>query len=419
MAPPPRAQLALPFQEILRAAKGKKATSGKVIHELAERVGLSKEDREATFEWGGRHLSRWGREVRWVKETLKAKGHVVSGGTRGLWQLSDLGEGHLLAAKPGVVVTVFELVQPGAGTVLWASFEDALGVIEDGVVDLIHCSPPYPYAGKAYGDMDEASWVSFMYDAIVAMRPKLAPTGSMQWNVAETYKPGLPTKSLHLDRLRIRLADEAGFHVLDSLFWHNPNRLAVPQSWVATRRIRLKSSVEHLLWISPNPYAEADNRRLLQPYGDWMRRHLAGEVASPKPGTRACGARFSASGSSFARDNGGSIASVLVTAGVGRKPRALEDGVRAEHLPAHPATMPQRVAEFGIKLATQEGGLVWDPMAGSLTTCRAALHLKRRFVGNDKHLGYLLGGRHAFNARVDNDALVETALEHYRRAAAA
>ena len=55
------------------------------------------------------------------------------------------------------------------------------------------------------------------------------------------------------------------------------------------------------------------------------------------------------------------------------------DGPRLKH--AHPATMPDRLAEDLIRCFCPPGGVVLDPFMGSGTTARAAIRLGRRWLG--------------------------------------
>jgi DNA modification methylase len=55
----------------------------------------------------------------------------------------------------------------------------------------------------------------------------------------------------------------------------------------------------------------------------------------------------------------------------------------------HPATYPDKLAEDLIRMATDRGEVVLDPMCGSGTTCVVARQQGRRFVGIDVSATYL------------------------------
>lgn len=409
---PARGALLLPLLEVLRDLGGE-ARPADVYGRVADALGVDGEarsERGRAADPGGRprQTCLWERDVRWMRQTAVAKG-LMGGAGHGRWTLTGLGRGRLADARPGLVVTVFET---GLGRALWARLDAVAAAIEDGTVDLLFTSPPYPWALKGYegGGMGEEDWASFSLEALEAFAPKMSPTGSAMWNVAETYRPGIPVKGEHVSRLRVRLADETRWRCLDTISWFNPSRLPSPFEWVARRRIRLKPAVEQILWLSANPFAEADNRRVLQPYGPRMRAALdkAGTGAGGGRGRRPSGHRVAADGG-FARDNGGSIPPNLITAGAAGGGRAYYAGARSEGLPLHPAVMPEAVARRCILLATRPGALVVDPMAGSLTTAAAAEALGRRWLCSDSSLAYVAGGRHRFPDRREDPAMAAMA----------
>jgi DNA modification methylase len=388
----------LPLLEAMRDAGGT-ARPTDIYHEVAERIGLSTEERDAQITSGKKTQSHFQRTLRWLRQSEVKKGTIASGG-RGKWVLTDEGAAKLLNAQPGVLITIFETT---LGKAIWGRAEHVIGQIQPETIDLIFSSPPYPNANKEYEsgmDLTAESWVDWMFDLITALGPKTTKTGSMMLNIAETYLAGTPIKSEHISRLRIRLADETKFRVLDTLYWNNTSRLPSPFTFVAQQRIRLKPSVEPILWISENPQAEADNRRILNQYGQSMKDNLSGLRPYQQVTRHPSGHRFSSRG--FAKDNGGSIAAHIIECGAAGGNRAYYEGARSENLPIHPAIMPQRVAEFGIGLATKINGMVADPLAGSLTTAAAAEAMGRRWLCSDVSLAYLAGGRHRFSHRTEH-----------------
>lgn len=396
-----RKQLLLPLISAL-SKDGGVSTPKKIYEAVADELGLTHEQRkrQTKADRNGQTHNAFERDVRWTRQTATRKGLIASP-ERGVWSLTDLGHDKLHNASEGLVVTVFETPH---GQALWTKLETAVGHFEDNAIDLLFTSPPYPGALKQYanGDLDEESWVSFMMDMISGFAPKMRDTGSMMLNVAETYVPGLPIKQEHLTKLRMRLVTETRFRVLDTLYWHNTSRLASPFRWVAQQRIRLKPSVEPVLWISENPYAKANNRNVLQKYKKPPSEtyHMGGV----RPG----GHRMSSTG--FSRDNGGSIAPVLFSAGGSAGPKYYREALKKEGLPQHPAIMPEALAQHCIKLATDPGDLVVDPMAGSLTTARACETLSRDWICLDSSLSYLAGARHKFPDRRENSSLLEAML---------
>lgn len=402
MRPAIQRQLMLPLLETMAKTNGK-AKPADLYEELADRVNLTPEERSETFSYEGRALSAFGRQVRWTRQTAVLKGYLASNSPRNLWELADPGHDALLRARPGVIVTVIET---GLGKALWASFEDSLGIIEDGSVDLVFCSPPYVGAmSKDYGTWGEADWLAFMGDLADGFRPKLAPGGSAMINLGSSYIPGKPAVSTYIERFTLQMVDSHGYQLLDRLFWHNPNRLPSPFHWVATRRLRLKPSVEPILWFSPDGECQANNARALQNYAPWREAALTKPSYAGATGKRASGHKINAA--SFLTDNGGSIRPTLVTAGTGGDAKAYSKGCREDGIPAHPARMPNAVPRTLIPFAVPENAFVWDPFGGSGPTAEACELSGRRWMTSEIHLASLAGARHRFPGATHSPLLQE------------
>lgn len=124
-------------------------------------------------------------------------------------------------------------------------------------------------------------------------RELLKPTGSIMLNLGVCWTPGMPAQSLYMERLLIRLEDDLGIHLLQRLDWHSPTKLPTPLQWVGIRRVRVKPSVEPLLWLSPDPQnAKADNRNVLRAYSESGLRSI--QAAKERSGTRPSGITFGA-----------------------------------------------------------------------------------------------------------------------------
>jgi len=65
----------------------------------------------------------------------------------------------------------------------------------------------------------------------------------------------------------------------------------------------------------------------------------------------------------------------------------------------HPAIFPESLAEGHIKTWSNEGDIVFDPMAGSFTTGICAINLKRNFIGMDISKDYCEIGQQRFKNR--------------------
>ena len=149
--------------------------------------------------------------------------------------------------------------------------------------------------------------------------------------------------------------------------------------------MRVTSSVEPLLWLTPNPKAKGNNLNVQRPYSANGLR----SIDRPRTGRRPSGIQFGAR--SFV-DRGGSIPSSLITAAPsGAEEARYRKAMRERGRNPHPAVLPAAVARFGILLATEPEDLVYDPFAGSGTVPIEAMKLGRRALAADRSREYLEG----------------------------
>jgi site-specific DNA-methyltransferase (cytosine-N4-specific) len=382
---PTQTQLILPLLETIHEAGGC-ASPGAIYDELAARLRITDEARNATSQRGDRGaVNLFERRVRWTRQTAVMKG-LIARERRGVWALTEKANARLHNIVRGAVVTLFETSN---GVFLWANAEDAVGIVERESVDLLCTSPPYPIVSpKAYGGLDQKSWVEWMLRLCEGWRKLIKPTGSIMLNLGACWMPGMPAQSLYQSRLLVRLEDELGIHLLQELAWHSPTKLPVPLNWVGVRRVRLTSSIEKILWLSPQPHlAKADNRRVLRPYTEGGLRSINDcRIQSTRPG----GITF---GQTSFQDRGGSIPPALITA----TPNSVEEhryrkAVAAAGKQPHPALMPAAVARFCIKLATEENDTVADFFAGGCTIPVEAMKLRRYAIAGERSREYLETG---------------------------
>lgn len=377
--PPSSGQLFLPLLEELNATGATRPVN--IYDRLATRLSLSEESRSATIQSAGQNFNIFERNVRWARQVAVARG-LIDAARRGIWDLTEAGKANLRNIVRGVMLTVYET---DSGFILWADATDALSIIEKNLVQLIFTSPPYPLLReKTYGNMDERRWLDWMLRLCEGWRELLTPSGSMMINLGPTWTAGKPTQSLYVERLLIALEEQLGIHLLQRLDWWNPGKLPCPAEYVTVKRIRVTPAVEPVLWLSPNPDANASNRNVLREYSDSMKRAMAqgsqGTMVRPSGHTVA---------PTMLTDNGGSIAHSLLQIANTDSNSAFLRTLRETGRTPHPARFPEALAEFGIKLASEEGDVVYDPMSGSGTTFVVAHRLNRRGIASEKSLEYI------------------------------
>jgi site-specific DNA-methyltransferase (cytosine-N4-specific) len=183
---------------------------------------------------------------------------------------------------------------------------------------------------------------------------------------------------------------------------HNPARLPSPAQWVNVERIRVKDSFTHIWWLAPSDRPYADNRSVLTPYSVAMKGLLKSKRynAGPRPSEHRVGKR------SFLKDNGGAIASNVLSFSNTSSNDAYQEYCRKNELKPHPARMQREVAAFFVKFLTRRGDMVLDPFAGSNTTGAVAEVLRRKWVSIEANRHYIRGSRGRFskNSRVSRKA---------------
>lgn len=388
---PDQTNLLFPLLETLRDAGGAMRPQH-VYDELAARVSLSDEDRNATTTNGaeGRSINAWERRVRNTRQQAATRGLIENDSERrrfNLWSLTEQANAGLLNCRPGVCITLFTTT---LGRAIWAEAETAVGLFSDNSIDLIVSSPPYPLQRKkVYGNREEAAHVEWLLEVLAAWKQKLTLSGSLILNMGDVWLKGQPVMSLYQERLILRLCDELGFQLNEKLFWQNPAKLPSPAEWVTVRRVRVTPSVEQMWWLSRSANPKANNAAVLRPYSESMKRKIA-VCGEGKGRLRPSGHALKAD--SFSEDRGGSIAQSLLVASNTVSNDTYQQSCRKYGLPVHPARFPDEVPAFAIKFLTDPGDHVVDIFGGSAKTGKVAEQLKRRWTVIEKSLRYACGG---------------------------
>lgn len=264
------------------------------------------------------------------------------------------------------------------GAALCGNSLDVLKAIPAKSVDLVVTSPPYAlHFKKEYGNVSKEDYVEWLLPFARQIHRVLKDTGSFVLNIGGSYNAGSPTRSLYHFKLAIALCERVNFYLAQECFWFNPAKLPAPAEWVNVRRCRIKDSVEYVWWFSKSQFPTADNREVLAPYSDDMKRLLVRGYKSKK---RPSGHNIT---EKFQRDQGGSIPPNLITRGNNESNSDYVKACAALGVKVHPARFPAALPEFFIKMLTKKGDLVIDPFAGSNTSGRVAEDLGRRWISID------------------------------------
>ena len=250
-------------------------------------------------------------------------------------------------------------------------------------IDLVVTSPPYAlHFKKEYGNASQQDYIDWFMPFASEIKRLIKPSGSFVLNIGGSWQPGLPVRSLYHYRVLLALVDKIGYDLAQEFFWFNPAKMPAPAEWVNVRRIRVKDSVEYIFWLVKDPMAQADNRKVLQPYSDDMKRLIKRGV---KQAIRPSGHVVTGA---FAKDRGGSIPSNLIQCGNNESNSAYVKSSRIAGKKLHPARFPAELPRFFIEFLTNPGDLVLDPFAGSNTTGYVAEGLKRRWLGVELRADY-------------------------------
>ncbi len=250
-------------------------------------------------------------------------------------------------------------------------------------VKAIITSPPYAlHFKKAYGNPRHDAYLEWFLGFAPEFRRVLRPNGSLVIEIGGAWIPGQPTRSIYHFELLVRLVNEYGFYLAEEFFWFNRARMPSPAEWVNVQRIRVKDAVTPIWWLSPSIRPTANNRRVLKPYSEEMRRLLR---IGYNRGRRPSGhiAR------SFERNNGGAIPPNLIEVAHTSSADKYQNYCRQHGLAAHPARFPRQIPDFFTKFLTNKGDVVLDPFCGSNMTGYVAEKLGRRWIAFDRDSEYV------------------------------
>lgn len=245
---------------------------------------------------------------------------------------------------------------------------ELLPLLPKGGVDLFFTSPPYADA-RAYSKIHPDRYVEWFLPFARAMFAAASPTGSLVLNIKNRVANRGPLRGQrHPYVYQLVLAlQHLGWRWIETYIWAKPN--AIPGRFGP----RTKDSFEYVYHFARGAKPHFDLDAVRVPY-----KADPAEIARRKLDT--LGRRNTDAG--FGRDrtktyllggaDPGNVVSVAQTYNQHR-------GV------AHTAAMPEGLAEFFVRAACPEGGVVIDPFAGGGTTVVVARRLGRRAGGFEIH----------------------------------
>jgi site-specific DNA-methyltransferase (cytosine-N4-specific) len=256
-------------------------------------------------------------------------------------------------------------------------------------------SPPFALIKKKeYGNEDSEEYIDWFMKFVPHFKQILEPSGSLVIDIGGTWIKGLPVKSTYQYKLLLKLC-ENGFYLAQDFYHYNPAKLPTPAEWVTIRRLRAKDAVNNVWWLVLDPFADADNKRVLKPYSESMVNLIKNGY---KPNLRPSGHDIS---DKFQKDNGGAIPPNLIEIANTESNSFYLKKCKEENIKPHPARFPIELPDFFIKYLTNENELVIDPFAGSNVTGEASEKLNRKWMGIELNYEYIVGSKFRFNKFIE------------------
>jgi DNA modification methylase len=284
---------------------------------------------------------------------------------------------------------------PVYATTLGRAYQDDsrswLAQLPSASIPLVVTSPPFALTRKKkYGNVGPEEYADWFAPFAEQIHRILTPDGSFVLELGGSWNAGKPTRSLYQYELILRLGRT--FHLAQDFYWYNPARLPTPAEWVTVRRTRVKDAVSLVWWLAKGEHPRADNRRVLKPYSESMKRLLdVGYKGGRRPSEHVI------STDAFSKDNGGAIPPNLLEISNTRSSEAYLSRCKESGIAPHPARFPAELPEFFIKFLSEPGEIVVDPFAGSNVTGATAERLGRRWMSCEQNADYVAGSRFRFD----------------------
>lgn len=240
---------------------------------------------------------------------------------------------------------------------------EKLAEIPDSSVTAVVTSPPYADARKKhYNGPPGGEYVGWFLPIAEQVRRILRPDGTFVINIKEKVVAGeRHTYVLEL----IQTLKQQGWLWTEEWIWHKRN--CFPGKWPN----RFRDAWERCLQFNKNKHFKMNQDAVMVPVGGWAGPRLKNLNGEDK--TR----RKTRTGSPFDRN---------VSNWVGRDkvyPTNVLHFATECNNTGHPASFPEELPEFFIKLFSDPGDTVLDPFMGGGTTGLAAVKLGRHFIGVD------------------------------------
>lgn len=349
----------------------------------------------------GRKYSKTTRQIRWAQQSLKRMGLLEKTDVRGKWQLTYEGRKKVELRK---AITGFSMLafSTKLGIAIWGDSRHIFSQINEPIT-LTVSSPPYPIKyGRGYGVWRDNEVIDLIIGVLEPIMGNLVDGGSIMLNVGnDVFEDGVPSRSIYVEKLVIRMYETLGLRKMDTLIWHNPSKAPGPVQWANVERMQLSTGYEPILWMTNNPKAvKTDNRRVLQPISEAHQR-LIDQGGEKRTSVSGDGTHTVRKGSFGTQVKGKIPSNVIRQVHQSKSSNEYRRLCKEHGLPIHGAMYPYEIAEFLVKFGSEPGDLVVDPFSGSFTTPKVCEDLGRRWIGSDNIHEYIKGGSLRFGDEVE------------------
>jgi DNA modification methylase len=338
------------------------------------------------------------RKIRWYQQTLKQQGIIKKLGG-GQWQITNEGKFKLTRINMDRYMVA---ASTDLGAIVWGNSAHVFDKVITQDVSLCLTSPPYLGIERSYGTYNDVdAYINFIVSVLTPIRKRMLPGANMAINLTnDSYiKQSFGARSLYLEKLTLRLAEELNLFLMDRLVWHVANKLPGPRQFISDRHTHLTTKYEPILWLCTDPsQCLADNHRVKTPYSAHMKKLI--EQGGEKKHRAGLDNQHKINKGSFANDNGGTIAGNVISIGTTcSENNKLVRLARTTGIPLHSATFPVNLAKFLIKWLCPEEGLTVDPFGGWSTTGSAAESLGMPWLTCELHWEYIKASLSRFSLR--------------------
>jgi len=397
-------KIQLDFDSILMAY-GESADAA-LYAKAAATAGITPEQMEHQEPVGtdGRMHATNKRTVRWHQQTLKRAGFLEKTDIRGKWRLTSAGRKKVELRK---AVSDFSFDKVGGRH---------LGRQPCGL--LPHRRPLLH--GRGYGKWREEEILDLIISTLEPICERMEAGASLMLNVGnDVFEPGLPSRSMWVQRLSLRLHDALSLHYMDEIIWNNESKPPQPTKWACVEKIQLGSAYEKVLWFCNNPLkAQTDNTRILRPMSEGHAQLIA-RGGEKRHASNGDGSHVIKPGSFSGQVQGKMPRNVMRYGHSCARANRYRAVCKEAGLPTHQAMFPYAMARDLIEFGAPRGKLVVDPFSGSGNVAEAAEDTEHPYVVSEIVHEYLMGNALTFGERADTNPDFYGIYDYYARGGAA